>query len=425
MANHPISIESAGGEYMESVVVLGWSVQPGEAVKAGQLIVTVETAKAATEIEADRDGWLAEAFFNEGEEAPLGAVLGTIADTKPSQAAEPEKNAAAAASSAEGAKIPDQSLPVSSEQKIGRVIASPLARRVARDAGLDLTEIAGTGPKGRIKQRDVVAALNALPKAVATPQPVHSISPASAQRRTVDPVVLLHGFGADRSSWRQVTSLLPSEYDIVALDLPCHGLEAGRSATSFEDVVFDVSDRLDAMGIDRAHIVGHSLGGAVALGLTSLGKVSVRSATLLAPGGLGPEINIDFINGLTRSTTEQALERWLTVMVGDPASLPKGYARAALRQMRNAGVQEGLSSLALRLFPDGTQAFDILQALQNLQAPARIIWGRADHVIPVSHSNRVPGHVATHLLDGIGHVPQLEASQLTARLITQTIKSAN
>ncbi|MBV2142132.1 acetoin dehydrogenase dihydrolipoyllysine-residue acetyltransferase subunit [Falsochrobactrum sp. TDYN1] len=425
MANHPISIESAGGEYMESVVVLGWSVQPGAAVKAGQLIVTVETAKAATEIEADRDGWLAEIFFDEGQEAPLGAVLGTISDTEPSQVEEPEKSASLAEGRAQPVKIPDQPVPVKSQQKGGRVIASPLARRVARDAGLDLTGIAGTGPKGRIKQRDVVAVLNASPKAVAPPQPVHSISSAGTQQRPVDPVVLLHGFGADRSSWRQVTSLLPSEYDIVALDLPGHGLEAERSVTSFEDIVFDVSDRLEAMGIDRAHIVGHSLGGAVALGLTSFGKVSVRSATLLAPGGLGPEINIDFINGLARSTTEQALERWLTVMVSDPASLPQGYARAALRQMQNAGVQEGLSSLALRLFPDGTQGFDILKALQNLQVPARTIWGRADHVIPVSHSNRVPGHVATHLLDGIGHVPQLEASELTARLITQTIKSAN
>ena len=83
MTTHPISIDSAGGEYMETVLVIAWAMKSGDPVKTGDLLVTVETAKAATEIEADRDGWLAEIFFAEGQEAPVGAVLGTIADSKP------------------------------------------------------------------------------------------------------------------------------------------------------------------------------------------------------------------------------------------------------------------------------------------------------------------------------------------------------
>ncbi|MBN9549961.1 MAG: lipoyl domain-containing protein, partial [Alphaproteobacteria bacterium] len=75
-ATPPISIDSAGGEYMEAVLVVAWAAKPGDPVKAGDLIVTVETAKAATEIEADRDGWLADIFFTEGQVAPVGAVLG-------------------------------------------------------------------------------------------------------------------------------------------------------------------------------------------------------------------------------------------------------------------------------------------------------------------------------------------------------------
>ena len=73
---HPIQIDSAGGEYMETVVVLEWAVAPGAAVKAGDTVVTVETAKAATEIAAPADGFLTEIRFDAGQEAPVGVVLG-------------------------------------------------------------------------------------------------------------------------------------------------------------------------------------------------------------------------------------------------------------------------------------------------------------------------------------------------------------
>lgn len=429
MANHPISIESAGGEYMETVVIVGWSVQPGEAVKTGQLILTVETAKAATEIEADHDGWLAEVFFNEGQEAPLGVALGTLSDTKPSL----ENDAAQIpAPTATPSSLPTTigPPPLDVPNIDHRIVASPLARRVARNAGLDLANIKGSGPHGRIKERDVLAAIDVPTDTTASIVVTASKAPLSEKLRfspisKSEMVVFLHGFGADRTSWRQVTALLPSEYETIALDLPAHGAELRKAPTSLDDVIFDVSDRLEAMGVERAHIVGHSLGGAVALGLTSLGRTGIRSATLLAPGGLGPEINIDFINGLTRSTSEEALEGWLSLMVCDAASLPKGYARAALRQMQAKGLQDGLRELAQNIFPDGTQAFNQLPALQTLQIPTRIIWGRSDRIIPASHVHHIPGHIATHLLENIGHVPQLEAPALLARLISQTVRSAS
>lgn len=432
MANHPISIESAGGEYMESVVILGWSVQPGDAVKAGQLIVTVETAKAATEIEADRDGWLSEIFFTDGQEAPLGAILGNISDTQPTAAAEATTPLATAPAQSGDVPAKDKKSaePAVATQQKTRIIASPLARRVARATGIDLGKITGSGPRGRIKHRDIVAAGKQQTPPQATPVQA-SFAPVAAAlqaehlpRLQRDPVVFLHGFGADRSAWRQVLSLLPSDCETVCLDLPGHGSATDHIVQNFDEMVFDISDRLDAMGIEKAHLVGHSLGGAVALGLSSLGRLAVRSLTLLAPGGMGPEINIDFINGLVRSSTEQALEQWLTVMVGDTFSLPKGYAGAALRQMQKSGVQDRLAQLAPRLFPDATQGFALQHVLRELHMPARVIWGRADRVIPVAHSQRIPGQIATHLLDNVGHVPQMEAAELTARLILQTVKSA-
>jgi pyruvate dehydrogenase E2 component (dihydrolipoamide acetyltransferase) len=429
MANHPISIESAGGEYMESVLVVSWAARPGDRIKAGDLIVTVETAKAATEVEASHDGWLARIDFAEGQEAPVGAVLGMISDTEEIVAeptvSTPNPVSAAGTSGLERdvtGPVAATTLRVPGE----RIVASPLARRIARQAGIDLAGVTGTGPNGRIKQRDVAKALDAndTPAAPRGPSSAPDVAPIPATGSRSIPIVLLHGFGADKSAWRQVLPLLGGNIETLALDLPGHGSSADQPADSIEQLACWVSDRLEAEGIERAHLVGHSLGGATALALTSLGRVAVQSVTLLAPGGLGPEINGGFITGLIRSATPDALERWLTVMLGESTTLPQGYAAAVLRQMEKIGNRGALDALAGRLFAHDTQAFDMMPALKALCAPTRIIWGRSDRVIPANHAARAPDFAAVHLLSGVGHVPQMEAPALTARLIMETVRSA-
>lgn len=427
MANHPISIDSAGGEYMETVVVVAWAARPGDRVKGGDLVVTVETAKAATEIESDRDGWLAEVFFAEGQEAPVGAVLGTIADEQPEPAKAPAAGSAVAAPAAiDPDRAAAEETPAVAQQSGDRVIASPLARRLARSAGLDLSGISGSGPRGRIKKCDVDAVLAARPDRDGASSPIRSAPAGSSGRpaRQPAPIVLIHGFGADRSIWRQVVPLLGPEIECIGLDLPGHGVEAARTAASIEEIALLLSDRLEEQGVTDAHLVGHSLGGAAALALAGIGRCALRSLTLIAPGGLGPEINAGFVTGITRASTVQALERWLATMVGDPAALPAGYAQAVLRQMQRTGNGEAMAALADGLFPDGTQGFDLAPSLAALTVPTRIIWGRLDRIIPVAHAARAPGFAAVHLLDGIGHVPQMEAPSLTARLITETVRSA-
>jgi pyruvate dehydrogenase E2 component (dihydrolipoamide acetyltransferase) len=421
MANHPISIESAGGEYMESVVIVSWAAKPGDRVKAGDLIVTVETAKAATEVEASHDGWLAQIDFGEGQEAPVGAILGLISDT------EPQITPVSASDNLVPSLRASVGIPaaMAREPADTRVVASPLARRVARQRGVDLAHIVGSGPNGRIKQQDVLKALETRGSlSVQQTGPLAPTAPAILSRLRSNPIVFLHGFGADRSAWRQVLPLMGGDVETLALDLPCHGSSADQSADSVDQLAYWVSDRLEAEGIESAHLVGHSLGGATALAVTALGRAAVQSVTLLAPGGLGPEINGGFISGLTRSTTPEALERWLTLMLGENTTLPQGYAAAVIRQREKIGDRAALEALASRLFADGTQTFDMLPALKALSVPTRIVWGRSDRVIPFSHSTRAPDFAAVHLLSGVGHVPQMEMPALTARLIMETVRSA-
>ncbi len=146
--------------------------------------------------------------------------------------------------------------------------------------------------------------------------------------------------------------------------------------------------------------------------------------TLFAPGGLGPEINGGFINGISSATSAEALDQWLGVMVADRAVLPSGYAAAAFRQMQATGNAAALAAMGAALFPGGTQGFSLQAALAALHVPTRLVWGKADRVVPASHAATAPGFAAVHLLDGIGHVPPIEAPALAARLIAETVLSA-
>lgn len=436
----PIQIDAAGGEYMEDVVILEWGAALGDPVKAGDVIVTVETAKAATEVEAPSDGYLVEMRFAVGDEAPVGQRLGTIAeslDEMPADAPAPEEPAAvvpseAASSQAAPAAAPSNRAAQLAVLQAGRQRVSPLARRVAGKFGVDLAAVEGSGPRGRIRRADVEAhASRAAEPAPAAPARAPSASvagsaPAAPKGSTASaaPIVLIHGFADDKSGWRALKPLLDRGHAVLTPELPGHGSAPQAGATRLKDLAFGIADQLRAAGVEAAHVVGHSLGGAVAVLLADLGLVEVRSLGLIAPGGMGPQANTAFINGLAEAETPEALQPWLDTMVAQPATLPDGFARAVLRQRDAMGNGPALRSLAARLFGTGTQVQQVRHRLEYLEMPVRVIWGQADAVLPASQAEGLPAHVGLHRLPGIGHVPQLEAPQMTARLINELLRSA-
>lgn len=405
MVDHPIRIEGVIADPAETVRVTRWAAQPGARVSRGDLLAIVETAKADLEIEATDGGWLAAIHVAEGAHAPIGATLGIVSDEQPvagAAAAPASAQTATASVLAPEAVATDVAAPSPRAQ---RPAVSPRARRAAAAAGLDLGHLSGSGTGGRIVERDVVRAMT-----------THLPAP-----RRAAPIVLLHGFGADRSAWRQVVPLLDAR-ETIALDLPGHGAEAASSAFSLEDIAFRLSDRLDALGVEEAHLVGHSLGGAAALALADLGRLAVRSLTLIAPAGLGPQIDGAFIDLVARASDVSDWERVVARMVANASALPQGFAQAAARGRRDAA--EALTAMAEALFPDGRQSFDVTGALRRMSAPTRLIWGIEDRVLSSRHAESAPGFAALHLLEGVGHVPPIETPTLVARLILETARSA-
>lgn len=417
-----IELTGGAGEYMESAAVVAWNFAVGDRVAAGDVVVVVETAKAASEIAAPQSGVLLEILVPVGEEAAVGRVLGRIGEAGEGVAA----TTAAVPASIVPASAPSVTAPAPSDGRVGRIVASPLARRIAAGAGVDLARVTGTGPRGRIKSRDVERVIGEAKIEGAAPalvrseasRPVH----ASAATSTA-PIVLLHGFGADGTSWAPVVERLGAGRPLRTPDLASHGRSPHR-AERFDDLVDALEADLEPIGGEGLHLVGHSLGGAVALALAARGRIRVLTQTLLAPAGLGPEIDAAFLAGFLAAESPEALAPWLGRLVADPTVLPRDHAARLFRDRLRAGRIDEQARLAATLFPSGTQTIDLRPALAASGLPTRILWGTSDAVIPVSHAAKIPEAVALHRLVGVGHMPQVERAALVARLVLETVRSA-
>lgn len=418
--SHEITLAGGAGEYMESATIVSWAAKIGDPVKAGDVVVVVETAKAATEIEAGRDGVLAAILAPEGAEVGIGAVLGRIADSIFAD----EAPVAVPQPAVAGPEAVVSDAPAKAEAATRRISISPLARRLARQAGLDISSIAGTGPGGRIKSRDIERALRELTEAVPAAAPVAVVhSPAVARTGTAVPLVLLHGFGANAAAWNMVRPHLDGR-PVLTPELPGHGREPALTSPSLEALAEAVLGQIEANGARECDLVGHSLGGAVAAALTANQSVRVRSLTLIAPAGLGPEIDSGFLAGFLSARTVESLMPWLERLAADPGRLPRGYAQAVLRERERFGVGAAQAEIAQRLFPDGTQAIGIGTDLDRFTGPLKVVWGKGDRIIPQAHQDELPGHAACHRLGGVGHMPSIEAPALVAQLILQNARSA-
>src|SRR5437870_1564297 len=152
---------------MEEGTILNWIVEEGAEVKRGEPLVEIETDKANMTYDADTDGVLIEIVVGEGETVPLGEVIARIgsADERAARGSRPETRDETGEEETrpeperEPAPAPRREpVPAAADAGNGRVKASPVARRMAREMGVDIGAVAGTGPGGRIVKADVVAA---------------------------------------------------------------------------------------------------------------------------------------------------------------------------------------------------------------------------------------------------------------------------
>jgi pyruvate dehydrogenase E2 component (dihydrolipoamide acetyltransferase) len=237
-------------------------------------------------------------------------------------------------------------------------------------------------------------------------------------------VLLLHGFGADLNTWMFTQPALAEGRQVIALDLPGHGGSTKQfDHADAEGLPAVIGHALEALGIGRAHFVGHSMGGGIAIAFALRQPERVATLTLIASASLGPEINEAFIDGFVRAARRREAMEVLGLLVHDPALVSRTMVEDVLRYKRLYGVTAALAAIAGEWFPDGRQRTNLANAVAALKLPVQIIWGREDRIIPAAHAEALASRLPVHILQQTGHLPQMEKAGEVNRLISRLVEN--
>jgi pyruvate dehydrogenase E2 component (dihydrolipoamide acetyltransferase) len=343
--------------------VLGWLKKEGEEYCAGEELLEIETSKITNVMEAGDAGRLRRIVAPEGATLPIGGLLAVAA---PEGVSDAEIDAFVA----------------------GFAAPEPAAEGEAAEAGAAPRDIEAGGKRLRVLEMGEGEAM---------------------------PVVFVHGFGADLNTWMFNQPALAEARRAVALDLPGHGGSTKDVARGdCDELAAAVEAAMAALGIARAHLVGHSLGGAIVAALATRRSELAASLTLIAPAGLGRQINAAFIDRFVQAQRRRDMQQVLTLLVHDPALVSRQMVEDVLRYKRLDGAQAALERVAAAWFPTGAQHAG---GAAMPDVPTQIIWGRDDRIIPLAHAEALMGRVPVHIIDGAGHLPHMEKSGEVNRLI--------
>lgn len=355
------------GLSMTEGTVVQWLVEEGAELQNGDEVVEVESEKINNAVETPKAGVLRRRVAKEGDVLPVGGLLGVIAD----------------------ASVPDEEIDAFVEEFQATFVPE---EEEAGGAEPETVEVGGRK-------------IQYLKLGEGTPL-----------------LLLLHGFGGDINVWVFNQEALAAERTVYAMDLPGHGgstKDVGDGdLASFVEVV---AGFMDEVGIEKAHVFGHSMGGAIAGSLAITHPEKVESLALIASAGLGEEINGDYIEGFIAANRRKEMRSVLGLLFADRDLVNRQLVNDVIRFKRLDGVDEALRKTADKLFPGGRQA-DVPD-VSGVGVPMLVVWGREDEVIPVSHSENAPENARVEVLEETGHMPQMEAAGQVNRLIGEFLDS--
>ncbi|PWR19483.1 acetoin dehydrogenase dihydrolipoyllysine-residue acetyltransferase subunit [Zavarzinia aquatilis] len=333
----------------------GWLVRPGQSIAPGMEILEIETDKITNVLEARDGGILRRRVIEEGQTVPVGALLGVVADAGVADEAidafVAERQLAAGAEGGDDAPAP-------------RVI--DVGGRAIRV--LDLGE----------------------PRSEA--------------------FVLIHGFGGDLNNWLFNMPALAEDSRAIALDLPGHGESTKDVGTGDVSVLVDaVVDLIAQLGLEKVHLVGHSMGGLVAMLVADRLGSRLGSLALIAPAGLSSAVNDAYAGGFIAAEKRKDLKPWVEMLFADPALVTRDMIEGLLNYKRLDGVGEALALLQARTLA-GAAAESVLA---GLDAPTVVLWGEQDRIIAPPASAPKP----LTILPGRGHMLHMEAASDVTRAI--------
>jgi pimeloyl-ACP methyl ester carboxylesterase len=256
-------------------------------------------------------------------------------------------------------------------------------------------------------------------------------------------MLLLHGLGCDHTTWAPVISALARRFTVIAPDLLGHGLsDKPRADYSVGGYANGMRDLLTVLGIDKVTVVGHSLGGGVAMQFAYQFPERTERMILVAPGGLGREVN-PAIRAVTLPGFNQAMGVATLPGVRQAAKLGlRGLAASGLSRARDldevADIFESFKDRNAR-----TAIRHVVSAVVDLRGqvvtmtdrayltqemPMCVIWGTDDMVIPVRHAGiaaEVAPSATVEVIANAGHFPHKDHPQRFVQIVNDFIRSSD
>ena len=403
------------GETMEEGVLVAWLVESNATFRRGDPLIEIETDKTVAEYPALVDGVFLEALVAPGETVAVGTPIARLdVDAKDRASFDsPASGTAAGSANISGFVATAQTAQPGPEERQGRPRATPLARRLARSSGIDLDSVVGTGRRGRIERRDIEALQARDREHSAGGQGIVWVEKGPSD---AIPIFFLHGLGDDHNAWAAVTSVLAKAgRRTMAIDLPAHG------QTQIEvDDALGLAELVEPLFADIAttkpvHIVAHSLGAIPAVSLAS--RIPTASLTLIAPVGLGYEIDSEFILGLAEASTVGEVEHLLRRTVEGPLGLSNPVLETIAMELGRGRLR----NLARGLIGAHGQAVSIREDLASLaeKLSVHMILGHRDKIIDWQECVDVSSRIAVHHFALAGHVPHRESFTEVASILEE------
>lgn len=350
------------GLSMEEGELTEWLVEEGDSIDVGDEIMEVETTKISSAVEAADAGILRRRVAQAGEIYPVRALMGVLA-------------------------VEDVS-----------------------DADIDAFIEAYEVPEVDDDDAEAVAQYEFIETSAGRLRYV--------QRGDDGPmVVLIHGFGGDLDNWLFNIDALAEKAKVYALDLPGHGQSGKQIAEpDLKGLADTVLTFMDTVDIDSAHLVGHSLGAAVAATVACDAADRVQSLSLISSAGLGAEINSSYIDGFVAAQTRRELKPVLLNLFADSSLVNRAMVDDLLKYKRLDGVHEALQQLADNLFVKSIQQTVLAPQISTLGLSTLVIWGAEDAVIPAAHANNIET-ARVEVIEGAGHMVQMEQAGMVNGLL--------
>lgn len=251
------------------------------------------------------------------------------------------------------------------------------------------------------------------------------LKPSDREIKTLDnDFLLLHGFASDNQSWVATAPALFEFGRVWVIDLPGHGKSPVNDCDgTIHSLCEQVVVALDDAKVQSTHVIGHSLGGHVAMHLASQESVRIQSLVLISPAGLGGSINENYLHALTAAVDETTLSSLLQRLVADRKMIVPGLASQLLATLNRQGQRDFFNRVIQSLVESSQHIDATVSALVDACNPCKLIWGLHDNINTIDEPamSRLSHNIS--ILENCGHLPHLEQRLVVNQLLNEFYRS--